>query len=200
MLRIVNQSKRTDATGFKTQITHHPFGRSERQFPGCFLPLRHQHLLQPMLDVMNRQIVVAWETDQVMLISLVVSMLVGCVFNMKKICDRILGGWFHLNTFETNKKILFYLFEAVIGSVIFTPFNMFFNQMYGMYMGIKMSTGFPPFVKNLFDGIQFLFTQAHFLDAYLGGLLPSILIGIPISLVGTLMFGKITDKICGIDG
>lgn len=135
-----------------------------------------------------------------MLISLVVSMLVGCVFNMKKICDRILGGWFHLNTFETNKKILFYLFEAVIGSVIFTPFNMFFNQMYGMYMGIKMSTGFPPFVKNFFDGIQFLFTQAHFLDAYLGGLLPSILIGIPISLVGTLMFGKITDKICGIDG
>ena len=73
MLRIVNQSKRTDATGFKTQITHHPFGRSERQFPGCFLPLRHQHLLQPMLDVMNRQIVFARETNQVMLISLVVA-------------------------------------------------------------------------------------------------------------------------------
>ena len=52
----------------------------------------------------------------------------------------------------------------------------------------------------MFDVIQFLFTQAHFLNAYLGGLLPSILIGIPISLIGTLMFGKITDKICGIDG
>ena len=66
MLRIVNQSKRTDATGFKTQITHHPFGRSKRQFAGGFLALGDENLLQPMLYVMNRQVFVARETDEVM--------------------------------------------------------------------------------------------------------------------------------------
>ena len=73
MLRIVNQSRRTDTTGFESQITHHPLRRSERQFTGRFMALRHQHVLQPMLDVMYRQIIVAWKTDQVMLIALVVA-------------------------------------------------------------------------------------------------------------------------------
>ena len=32
-------SERTDRTGFESQIAHHPFGRSKRQFAGCFLAL-----------------------------------------------------------------------------------------------------------------------------------------------------------------
>ena len=39
MVSIIDESERTDRTGFESQIAHHPFGRSKRQFAGCFLAL-----------------------------------------------------------------------------------------------------------------------------------------------------------------
>ena len=132
-----------------------------------------------------------------MAMSCVVSILVGLVFNMKKICDFLLGRGLRLNTFESGKKIAFYICESIIGSIIFTPFNMFFNQLYGMYMGMQMGNTFPPYAVDFLSKIKFIST-GPFGPAYGSAIIPSILIGIPISLVGTLIFGKISDKICGI--
>ena len=70
---VVNKPERADRTRFQTQITHHPFGRSKRQFAGGFLALGDENLLQPMLYVMNRQVFVARETDEVMLVALVIA-------------------------------------------------------------------------------------------------------------------------------
>ena len=39
MVSIIDESERTDRTGFESQIAHHPFGLSKRQFAGCFLAL-----------------------------------------------------------------------------------------------------------------------------------------------------------------
>ena len=73
VVRVVNESERTDATRLQSQIVHHPFRRSEGQFAGSFQALGNQHILEPMLNVVNRQIVVAGEADQVVLIALVVA-------------------------------------------------------------------------------------------------------------------------------
>ena len=70
---VVNKPERADRTRFQAQISHHPFGRSKRQFAGGFLALRDEDLLQPMLYVMNRQVFVARETDEVMLVALVIA-------------------------------------------------------------------------------------------------------------------------------
>ena len=73
MVGIVDESERTDTSGFKTEVSHHPFRRGEREFAGRFETLRDQHLLEPMLDVVNRQIIIARKTDEVMLIALMIA-------------------------------------------------------------------------------------------------------------------------------
>ena len=70
---VVDESERADTSGFETKVAHHPFGRSKREFAGRFETLRDEDILEPMLDVVNRQIVVAGETDEVMLVALVVA-------------------------------------------------------------------------------------------------------------------------------
>ena len=72
VVRIVDKSERTDAARFESQITHHPFGRSEREFAGCFFALRDQDVFEPMLYIMDRQVVIAGKTDQIVLIALMI--------------------------------------------------------------------------------------------------------------------------------
>lgn len=132
--------------------------------------------------------------------SVVVSTLWGMIpiFNMKKLCDKFLVYKLKLDTFNPKKKILYYIGEAIIGTCIFTPINMFFNQTLGMWLGMKMGNTFPPFADTFVKQIQFLFTSGIFVKAYIASLLPSLFIGAILSLVGTALFGKLTDKICGI--
>ena len=73
VVRIVDESERTDAAGFEPEVPHHPFGRGEREFARGVLTLRDQHFFEPMLDVMDSQIAVAGETDEVMLRALVIA-------------------------------------------------------------------------------------------------------------------------------
>ena len=73
MVGIVDESERTDASGFKSQVSHHPFGRSEREFAGRLEALRNKHVLEPMLDIMYRQVIIAREAYQVMLIALMIA-------------------------------------------------------------------------------------------------------------------------------
>ena len=73
MFGVVNQSERAHATGFESEVLHHSFRRGERQFAGRVKSLRYQHILEPMFDVMNGQIVIAGEADEVVLIALVIT-------------------------------------------------------------------------------------------------------------------------------
>ena len=73
MIGIIDESKRTDRTGFKPQIAHHPFGRSKRQFAGSFLALRDENILEPVLNIMDGEIVIARETDEVMLVHFMIA-------------------------------------------------------------------------------------------------------------------------------
>ena len=72
VVRVVDESERTDAARFESQITHHPFGRSEREFAGCFFALRDQDFFEPMLYIMDRQVVIAGKTDQIVLVAHVI--------------------------------------------------------------------------------------------------------------------------------
>ena len=73
MVGIIDEAERTDASGFEAQISHHPFRRGEREFTGGFEALRNKHVLEPMLDIMNRQVIIAREAYQVMLIALMIA-------------------------------------------------------------------------------------------------------------------------------
>ena len=73
VLGVVDESERTDAAGFETKIAHHPLRRGKGQFAGCLHALRDENILEPVLNVMNRQIVVAMEADEVVLVALVVA-------------------------------------------------------------------------------------------------------------------------------
>ena len=53
MVRVVDKAERTDAAGLQTQIAHHAFRRSEREFARGILALRDQHLLQPVFNIMD---------------------------------------------------------------------------------------------------------------------------------------------------
>ena len=70
---VVDESERTDATRFETKVSLHPFRRGKREFAGSSETLRNQHILEPMFDVMNCQIVITGEADQVMLVAFVVA-------------------------------------------------------------------------------------------------------------------------------
>ena len=70
---VVDESEGADRAGFETEVTHHPFGRGEREFAGRFESLRDKDILEPMLDVMDCEIVVARETDEVVLVAFVVA-------------------------------------------------------------------------------------------------------------------------------
>ena len=70
---VVDQPERTDTAGLQPQVSQHSFGRGEGEFARGFLALRDEHLFQPMLDVMNSQIIIAREANEVMLVALVVA-------------------------------------------------------------------------------------------------------------------------------
>lgn len=70
---VVDETEGADRAGFETEVTHHPFGRGEREFAGGFETLRDKDILEPMLDVMDREIVVAREADEVVLVAFVVA-------------------------------------------------------------------------------------------------------------------------------
>ena len=70
---VVDQPERTDTAGLQPQVSHHSFGRGEGEFARCFFALRDEHLFQPMLDVVNSQIIIAREANEVMLVALVVA-------------------------------------------------------------------------------------------------------------------------------
>lgn len=133
-------------------------------------------------------------------ISLIVSVIIGMIINMKKISDTVLGKWCHLDTFDRKKKVFYYIGESIIGSIIFTPANLFFNELYGIYMNMKMQGTFPPFATDFVSRIKFIFTEGIIGHAFLGSILPSILIGVLISLAAMKPLTKLTDKICGIEG
>lgn len=73
VLSVVDQTERADAAGLQAQIPHHPFRRSKRQLTRGVLSLRYQHLFEPMLDVVDGEVIVAGEAYEVMLIALVVT-------------------------------------------------------------------------------------------------------------------------------
>ena len=73
MVGIIDEAERTDASGFKSQVSHHPFRRGEREFTGRLEALRNKHVLEPMLDVVNRQVIIARKAYQVMLIALMIA-------------------------------------------------------------------------------------------------------------------------------
>lgn len=70
---VVDESEGADRAGFETEVTHHPFGRGEREFAGGFETMRDNDILEPMLDVMDCEIVVAREADEVVLVAFVVA-------------------------------------------------------------------------------------------------------------------------------
>ena len=73
MFRVVDQSEGTDAARLQTEVAHHPFRRGERQFARGVLPACHQCLFQPVLEVVDGEVVVAVKTDEVVLVAFVVA-------------------------------------------------------------------------------------------------------------------------------
>lgn len=73
MFGIIDQPEGTDAAGFQPEITHHPLGACEREFAGSGVSCGLQRGFEPLLQVVNSQVVVAIETDQIVLIALVVA-------------------------------------------------------------------------------------------------------------------------------
>ena len=73
LVGIVDETERGDAPGFETEVTHHAFGRSERELAGGIETLRHQFGFETMLEIMDVEIVVTMEAHEVMLIALVVT-------------------------------------------------------------------------------------------------------------------------------
>lgn len=70
---IVDETEGADATGFEPEVTHHSFGRGKGEFARCTLTLRDQDILEPMLDVVDGEVVVAGEADEIVLVALVIA-------------------------------------------------------------------------------------------------------------------------------
>ena len=73
VIDVVDKSERTDTARFQAKVLHHSFGRRKREFTGGLETLRDKNILEPMLDIVNRQIVVTRKADQVMLVTLVIA-------------------------------------------------------------------------------------------------------------------------------
>ena len=73
LLGIVDEAEWRNAAGFEAKVTHHAFGRSERELTWRIEALRHQFGLEAMLEVMDVEVVVAMEAHEVMLVALVVA-------------------------------------------------------------------------------------------------------------------------------
>ena len=70
---VVDQPERADAPRFETEKAQHPFGASEGEFTGGRLPCSLQRGLEPLLQVVDSEVVVAIEANQIVLIALVVA-------------------------------------------------------------------------------------------------------------------------------
>lgn len=70
---VVDQSERADAPRFETEKAQHPFGASKGEFTGGRLPCGLQRGLEPLLQVVDSEVVVAIEANQIVLIALVVA-------------------------------------------------------------------------------------------------------------------------------
>jgi len=73
VIDVVDKSERADTPRFQAKVLHHSFGRRKREFTGGLETLRDKNILEPMLDIVNRQIVVTRKADQVMLVTLVIA-------------------------------------------------------------------------------------------------------------------------------
>ena len=70
---VINESKGADAAGFESQIAHHAFGTGKREFAGRVLTRCQQGSFEPLLQIVDSQVMIAVKADEVMLRALVVA-------------------------------------------------------------------------------------------------------------------------------
>ena len=73
MFLVVDESKRTNTSWFQTQIAHHAFGTSKREFSWGFLSRCHQRSFEALLQIVDSQVVFAVKADEIMLRTLVIA-------------------------------------------------------------------------------------------------------------------------------
>ena len=73
MLLVIDKSEGRYTAGLKSQVFHHAFRGGERQLAARGLALCLQCLLQSCFQVVDVQVVVAVETDEVVLVALMVA-------------------------------------------------------------------------------------------------------------------------------
>ena len=70
---VVDETEGRHTARLQPQIALHALGRGKRQLAARRQALRHKRLLEPVLQVVDVQVVVAMETHQIVLVALVVA-------------------------------------------------------------------------------------------------------------------------------
>ena len=73
VLLIVDQSKWTDTTRFKTKVLEHTFWRCKRKFSWGVLARCKERCLESLLQVVNSKVVIAMEANKIVLITFVIT-------------------------------------------------------------------------------------------------------------------------------
>jgi len=125
------------------------------------------------------------------LISIVISCLIGLLMPMKKINEVVDRKY----RSSGEKNISGGLATALVNDLIFTPLNCCVNMWFGMAMGL---TDLPPEVKNIFQRMIFCVKLPYFVPALISTLIIDLIIGFFLCLFLTPIINKITNRICGI--
>lgn len=129
------------------------------------------------------------------IISFVISGLLGLIVPMKYLNDKINFGLFGLNS-ENRVRLAFT--NAIAGTIIFTIPNCFANMVFGQAQGMMMGGALPPTVTNIFQAMGFVLTRLTFPQQLLSTLLLDLAIGYFLNVIFGTVVDKITNKMLGI--
>ncbi len=139
----------------------------------------------------NQQQIIPMGILTAILISAVISFLLGLVIPVKRITD-----WACRKIKITPaKRLPFLLVNAFVSNIIFTPLNCCVNMWYGMAMGL---TDVPSDVTNIFQRMAFCAGLPQFLPALLTSLLTSLIMGYVLCVIVLPFIDSFTNKICKI--
>lgn len=125
------------------------------------------------------------------IISIVLSCIIGLVMPMKKINETVNRKF----RADDGKKLSVGLATALVNDLIFTPLNCCVNMWFGMAMGL---TDLPPEVTNIFQKMAFCIKLPYFVPALISTLIIDLIIGFFLCLFLTPLINKITNRMCGI--
>lgn len=126
------------------------------------------------------------------LISAVLSVIIGLIIPVKPVTDKICGRF----GLTPEKRLPFLLMNTLICDIIFTPLNCCVNMLVGMTMGL---TDVPAEVNGFFEKMLYCIKQPFFAPALISTLIIDLLIGFVLCLFITPLINTLTDKICGIN-